>query len=356
MTALHPPGTFDLAPETLAHTTPPAKADIRPPSGSKYYYDDVTLVGTCTLDASDFDPTTPAPYGLSPMYTGWYAYVRDQTGTHYYAQRILQGPMLPRLDLSCTTGRARARDVSAAADSFTGYVRVDTDAGRWNVVSLGSPKRPRMAFRLDPSKNASWAEERLCQLEYEAVGPAMQTYHPDPVFSMYWRQLVFVVRGSILDQEVIGVGGVEQAWGNGGLNWMDLPMYQRVEDQWVLSLIEYADGTREVSSMFTSLDGKLGAGIQIDGTWARAVPAPRSDFDLGDDGQPSVVRWTFGDAPRETVLTTGNMASPRTPGQHYWQCGTTRPVDAAEVAWSFAFVESVPRAVDAVRQRAEARP
>lgn len=360
MMDLHPPGAFDIAPEALAHGTPPPKADAHLLRGSKYYYDDATLVGTCTLDASDFDPTTPAPYGLTPMYQGWYAYVRDPSGTRYYAQRVLQGPMVPRLDLSCTAGRVRARDVPEAADSFTGYVHVDTRGGRWNVVSLGSPKRPRMSFRLDPGKEASWAEEGLCQLEFESLGPAMQTYHPDPVFSMYWRQLVYVVRGTILGQDVVGVGGVEQAWGNGGLNWMDLPMYQRVEDQWVLSVLEYADGRREVASMFTSLDGKLGAGIQIDGSSARAIAAPQSDFDLGDDGQPSVVRWCFGDALRETVLTTGTMASPRTPGHHVWQCGTTRPADTgadieAEVAWSFAFVESVPRAVDVVRTRAGAR-
>lgn len=350
----HPPGTFDIPVEALQHDTPPPKGAARAPVGEKYYYGDVTLVGTCGLDAVDFAEMTPAPYGLVPLYRAWYAYVRDEAGRHYYPQRVLQGPMVPRLELTVAVDRDPGTDLPGAAGSFTGHVHTGTDDDRWSVVSLGSPKRPRMSFRLDPRKGGTWAEEGLCQLELEVLGPAMQTYHPDPAFTMYFRQLPVLVRGTIDGNEVEGVGGIEQAWGNGGLNWMDLPMYQRVEDQWILSVVEYRDGGREVSSLFSSLDGRLGAGIQIDHDSATAVYAPHSDIDIGADGLPTHVRWSFGDAPMVTELTTGTMASPRTPGTHVWQCGTTRPARSGrEVAWSFAFVESVPRAVDAVRDRHE---
>jgi hypothetical protein len=160
----------------------------------------------------------------------------------------------------------------------------------------------------------------------------------------YWRQLVFVARGRILDDPVVGIAGLETAWGNGSLNWMDLPMYHRVEDQWVFDVTEYRDGGREVTSMFTSLDGRLGAGMHLRDGEPTPVYAPRSEYDQRDDGMTQRVRWDFLGAPRETVLETGTMQSPRSPGHHAWQCGRSRPLDSDRaVSWSFSFVETVRR-------------
>ena len=304
MTASHPNGIFDLRSSAMDHSGPQLKSELVRPHGQKYYYGDVTLVGTCDLESSDFDPTKPTPYGLAPFYTAWYGYLRSESGIYYYPQRLIQGPMVPRLSLTMTAGREFAVDVPEAATSFKGYVHADASGDSWKVVSLGNRRRPRMGFELDPRTGGMWAEEDLLQLEFQVLGPAMQIYHPDPVCDMYFRQLLYRCEGTIGGERVRGIGGVEQAWGDGGHNWMDLPMYQRVEDQWIYSVIEYTDGGVEASSMFTSLDGRHGAGIQIEDAEARAVYAPSSQPVPAEDGLPGSTVWCFGgesrtDAPRD---------------------------------------------------------
>jgi len=43
-----------------------ARSEVAP-EGRKFYYGDVTLVGTTELTLNDLDRRAPAPYGLSPL-------------------------------------------------------------------------------------------------------------------------------------------------------------------------------------------------------------------------------------------------------------------------------------------------
>lgn len=309
----------------------------------KYFYGDVTLCGTFRPTLTDFDRTQPTPYGLSPLYQAWYAIARGESGDYYNAQRFNHVMMVPRLHLTRSAAGAPAVDAPEARNSFYGYTSNDIVDGQWVVSSRGKPDRA-MRFAATPGESARWTEANILELQLDdPAGLAMQMYHPDPEHSFYYIGIVTKIEGEILGDRVEGIGGYELAWADGALEWREMPIAQRLEEHWILYVIEYADGGYDVASMYTTHDGR-GSGHRVTEDGCENLAGVRSDFERRDDGLPARITWEHAGRRWYADTETASTTSPRNPS-YIWQLGQCRQegVDR-EIRSSWTFCETLGRA------------
>ncbi|SHN40087.1 hypothetical protein [Cryptosporangium aurantiacum] len=325
------------------------------PSSSKFFYGDVTLCGGFRPTLADFDRLQPPPYGLNPLYQAWYGIVRSDSGLYYNVLRFNHVMMTPRLHLTRSDGESPAEDVAEARSSFYGYTSSDIQGDAWVVASRGKASRA-MRFEAVPGADAHWTERGILDMRLsDPSGTALQMYHPDPDESFYYIGVVSILEGTILGEKVSGVGGYEQAWANGALDWREMPIARRLEEHWVLYVIEYADGGYEVASLYLNRAG-TGTGHVATESGSSALHGLRSEFDRRPDGLPARIRWSHGDDEWEVRTETASTTSPRNPS-YLWQLGGIRRIhDDRPVVRARAWCETLPRAYTAMGYQLPGRP
>jgi hypothetical protein len=321
-----------------------ARSEVAP-EGRKFYYGDVTLVGTTDLTLADLDRRSPAPYGLSPLWQAPYGTLRGESGRYYMPVRFNHVSMTPRLHLPVTPHGGQAVDADAAARSFYGYIQSEVIGDRWLLNSRGKPGRG-FSFEVTPGEKAVWREEGIMDLEMRQVGPAMQMYHPDPEMDWYYLALVTEITGTILDDPVVGVGGWELAWSNAGaLDWRELAVPRRCEDMWMIYVNHYDDGAVEGAALYANARGS-GVGMLVENGAGRGLRNIRSDVFVDSSGSPSRLQWSAEGRTWEwTADNPSSLTSPRNPS-YLWYMGQVRELgNDRSIVSSYAYAEVLPRTI-----------
>lgn len=305
----------------------------------RFRYGDITLVGPRHPTADDFDRTRPTPYGLAPIHQAWYCLAKGASGRTYNVQRFGYTQMTPRLNLTIAED-GKARDCEDAARTFHGYLTNRVVDGHWLVESRG---RKDAAVHIDivPGGEGHWHEANLLDLDLHDVGFAMEMYHPDGHRDAYYLAVTVTYTGEILGDPVEGIGGYEQAWANGVAEWTELSLPQQ-EEHWVIYVTEYADGQREVGSLYANRAGG-GSGLLLTSDGPESLYGIRSEL-THQDGLPSTIRWYHGGRAWECATEPVSVTSPRIPGFTF-QLGQTRRVgDTRPIVRGWTFAETLPLA------------
>jgi hypothetical protein len=150
---------------------------------------------------------------------------------------------------------AYAKSIYKRGELYIGRVFHEMDDNNGHILI-----RPFMAggavfsIKVMP-QNVLWkdADGRI-NLEFKALGPALQYYCPGQWEDQLYRSEPMWVEGTVNGKKVSGFGVVDMSWGKVGIAFSQSKVYRLLEEYWVVWLNVYEDGSRECGVFIDGVD------------------------------------------------------------------------------------------------------
>lgn len=281
------------------------------------------------------------PHGLVYQCIFLVALVMDEDGNKYNLLRQLKAfdSIVTHATRSVPDGTTYAQQLFGPGEMYMSRTENDLIGNSIQIKPyLASPDLVSIEFK--PQK-AHWEDVNgRINLDYKALGPALEYYCPGLNEDNMYRSEPYRVKGKIDGIKVEGFGVVDSAWGPAGVDWAQCKIFRYLEDNWVVWMNEFDDGSRD-------------CGVYMDGV---------GDFGCGyynRDGQvvvsgkrPSEVIWTADGFIESSTFSVGDTAFEFTmearvvqaPGYLSWASGAVRRIDEDRTPTkSFAWLEYLPK-------------
>lgn len=206
-------------------------------------------LGTQTLLRS-FVPTaetyfrTYSPHRLCYQATWIWSQVEDADGQRYSVMREVKTEY-SNLALVGRLNRDPAADPDRVyRDLYLGIIEhnVNEEAGRVELRSF--PGGRGFTATIEPQHYHLVEAGGDIELDFRALGPAMEYYCPGAEDALYASELCRV-EGTFQGRPVSGYGGLDLAWGPPGIGWTQGKIYGRLERYWIVWVNRADDGTHE---------------------------------------------------------------------------------------------------------------
>jgi hypothetical protein len=215
-----------------------------------------TIVYTNTPTLKEYFRTY-SPHGMAFQSIWVVANVMDDTGKKYNLLRqyktedttmTMASREIPGLD-------ARAEPLFEPGAMLHGRIFHEMDEE--NNVILVKPFLPNStAYRvLIRPQHIEWqdADGRI-DLTFDALGPALEYYCPGHLEDALYRSEPHYVTGTVNGKKVSGFGVIDAAWGSVGVGFLQGKIYQVLEENWIVWLNIYEDGSKECGIFINGLD------------------------------------------------------------------------------------------------------
>ncbi len=280
---------------------------------------------------------THRPHGLAHQSTWLWASVADEQGHRYASTREF------KVEATTLAGVSKLEsDVSRDAarlynNLYLGIILHDLDAARGRVQVKSYPAKGTLAFsaEIQPQRYHHVEAGGEVDLNYVALGPAMQYLCPGEIEDGFYSSELCEVSGSVQGRPVRGWGGLDIAWGPPGIGWTQSKIYTLLEEYWVVFVNELDDGTREYG---VAVDGA--ADFSVGFLVRNGVPVHVGDAAIAmhrnADGFPTAATISLG-AERYDFVTTARVAAIK--GLMQWASGEMVQRNGPPVRNRFAWVE-----------------
>jgi hypothetical protein len=116
------------------------------------------------------------------------------------------------------------------------------------------PNSTAYSVIIQPQKIAWKDAGGRIDLQFEALGPAMEYHCPGLLEDAMYRSEPHFVTGTVNGKKVSGFGVIDAAWGTPGVGFLQSKIYQVLEEHWIVWLNIYDDGTKESGVFITGVD------------------------------------------------------------------------------------------------------
>lgn len=91
-------------------------------------------------------------------------------------------------------------------------------------------------------------------LAFDVLGPALEYYCPGILEDAFYRSEPHFVTGTVDGKVVSGFGVIDAAWGTAGVGFLQGKIYEVLEENWIVWLNIYSNGTRECGIFINGVD------------------------------------------------------------------------------------------------------
>jgi hypothetical protein len=200
---------------------------------------------------------TYSPHGLSFQSIWLVANVMDETGQKYNLMReykvtdttmTLASKEVPGLNSS-------AEPLFKPGEMFQGRIFHELDKENGVVwVKPFLPDSTAFSVVIRP-QHVEWkdADGRI-DLVFDALGPALEYYCPGRLEDALYRSEPSYVTGTVNGKAVSGFGVIDGGWGSVGVGFLQGKIYQVLEQNWIVWMNIYEDGSKECGVFVNGVD------------------------------------------------------------------------------------------------------
>ncbi len=285
---------------------------------------------------------TYRPHGLAHQSTWVWACVCDEQGQQYAITREFKVEASTLAVISKLERGVERDSPRLYANLYLGIVEHDIDpaSGRVSVRSYPSKGALGFSVEIEPQRYRHSEAGGEVELEYRALGPALEYYCPGELEDGLYASELCSVEGTVRGARVRGFGGMDIAWGPPGIGWTQGKIYRLLEEYWVVFANEFADGGLEYG---VAVDGAADFSVGFLVRDGYVVHAGRAEIQMERDagGFPRQARIALG-ADRYEFRTAARVAQIK--GLMQWASGEmARAGQPRAVRRRFAWIEYFAR-------------
>ncbi|NLG96102.1 MAG: hypothetical protein GX491_01960 [Chloroflexi bacterium] len=281
------------------------------------------------------------PHGLVYQCIFLVAIVMDEEGNKYNLLRQLKAfdSIVTHATRSVPDGVTYAQALFGPGEMYMSRTENELIGNTIEIKPyLASPDLVSIEFK---AQKAHWVDVNgRIDLDYKALGPALEFYCPGLHEDNMYRSEPYRVKGRLDGKKVEGFGVIDSAWGPAGVDWAQCKIFRYLEDNWLVWMNEFDDGSVDCGVYMDGL-GDFGCGIYN-----------RDGEVIVSGKRPCEVRWTEDGFLQGSTFTVGDVTFEfdmearvvQAPGYLSWASGTVRRVDEYRTpVRSLAWLEYLPK-------------
>jgi hypothetical protein len=200
---------------------------------------------------------TYTPYGLAFQSIWVVANVMDDDGQKYNLLREYKttDTTLTMASKEVPGLESRAEPLFEPGAMLHGRIfhEIDEENGMIMVRPF-LPNSTAYSVVIQPQKIAWKDAGGRIDLQFEALGPAMEYHCPGLLEDAMYRSEPHFVTGTVNGKKVSGFGVIDAAWGTPGVGFLQGKIFQVLEENWIVWLNIYDDGTKECGVFLNGVD------------------------------------------------------------------------------------------------------
>ncbi len=281
---------------------------------------------------------THRPHGLAHQSTWVWSCVADESGQEYAITREFKAEastlaVVSKLEQG--TGKDSPRLYN---NLYMGILlhHIDPASGHVHVGSYPAKGSLSFSVDIDPQHYQHVEAGGQVDLNYKALGPAMEYFCPGELEDALYASEFCEVEGIVQGRPVRGFGGMDIAWAPPGIGWTQGKIYTLLEEYWVVFVNEFEDGSREYG---IAVDGtaEFSVGFLVRNGEPKHVGGAAIDMRRNPDGFPIAAIVTL-DSERYQFATAARVAQIK--GFMQWASGEmVRAGSSPPVRRRFAWME-----------------
>lgn len=200
---------------------------------------------------------TYSPHGLAFQTSYIVAYLADESGQKYNLMRtfsttntgmVAHSIQEPGLD-------AHSKPIFDPCKLFLGRLFYEKDPEK-DFILVRPFRAGSQAFSITiRPQHALWKDaDGKIDLEFKAVGPALEFYTPGKLESAFYRSEPMSVKGTVNGKSVSGFGVFDFSYGPAGVSFVQGKVYKVLEKAWSTWFNVYADGSMECGIFVYGMD------------------------------------------------------------------------------------------------------
>jgi hypothetical protein len=199
---------------------------------------------------------TYSPHGLAFQSIWLVANVMDQDGQKYNLMRECKttDSTLALASLEKPGLNSQAVPLFNPNELFLGRIFYEMDEKDGFVTLRPFPSGEAFQVEIRPQQLAWKDANGRIDLDFKALGPALEYYCPGQFEDNMYRSEPFWVEGKVNGKAVNGFGVIDMAWGPLGSGFLQSKIYKILEENWIIWLNVYEDGSKECGVYVDGID------------------------------------------------------------------------------------------------------